>query len=170
MQKNLTPSKLAQPVVPASSKGKAPAPKVVALGKKGSGKSAANIQPVAEIGRSGLSAKAGLQFGVPRISRFMKAGRFSDRIGAGAPVYLAAALQYITSEIIELSSNEAQNNKKQRIVPRHIMLAIRNDIELNKLLGQNADFVASGVVPNISKAILPGGKKGKGKDEDVEME
>lgn len=54
------------------------------------------------------------------------------------------------------------------------MLAIKNDIELNKLLGNNADFAQTGVVPNIH-SNLKIGKKGKGKaieefDEDEEME
>ena len=48
------------------------------------------------------------------------------------------------------------------------MLGIRNDIELNKLLGKNADFAESGVVPNIQKQILPG-KKGKSMNDDEEM-
>lgn len=101
----------------------------------------------------------------------MKQGRYADRIGGGAPIYLASALQYMVSEIMELAGNEAQAVKKQRITPRNIMLAIRNDLELNKLIGKDADFAQTGVVPNINKAILPGAKKGKGKkaaDEDDE--
>ena len=98
----------------------------------------------------------------------MKLGRFADRIGGGAPVYLAATLQYITSELIELASNEAVNQKKQRITPRHVMLAIRNDLELNKLIGSKGDFANAGVVPNIAKALLPSGKKGKKSVEDDE--
>ena len=101
----------------------------------------------------------------------MKQGRFADRIGGGAPIYLTSALQYICSEIIELAGNEAQNAKKHRIMPRHVMLAIKNDPELNKLLGHGADFSQSGVVPKIHKEIQ-GKKKGcKGKcDDDESME
>ena len=36
------------------------------------------------------SAKAGLQFPVGRIARYLKKGKYAERIGAGAPVYLAA--------------------------------------------------------------------------------
>jgi histone H2A len=43
-------------------------------------------------GRGSQSARAGLQFAVPRVARFMKQGRYADRIGGGAPVYLASAL------------------------------------------------------------------------------
>ena len=39
------------------------------------------------------SAKAGLQFPVARIGRFLKKGKFATRVGAGAPVYLAAILE-----------------------------------------------------------------------------
>ena len=39
------------------------------------------------------SAKAGLQFPVGRVARYLKKGKYADRIGAGAPVYLAAVLE-----------------------------------------------------------------------------
>ncbi|KAF7817875.1 hypothetical protein G2W53_023330 [Senna tora] len=81
------------------------------------------------------SQKAGLQFPVGRITRFLKAGKYAERVGAGAPVYLAAVLEYLAAEVLELAGNAARDNKKNRIVPRHIQLAVRNDEELSKLLG-----------------------------------
>jgi histone H2A len=45
------------------------------------------------------SHKAGLQFPVGRIARFLKAGKYSTRVGAGAPVYLAAVLEYLAAEV-----------------------------------------------------------------------
>ena len=89
----------------------------------------------------------------------MKQGRYSERVGGGAPVYTAAALQYICSEIVELAAGEAQVDKKNRITPRHIMLALNKDPELFKLLG-DGDFAQAGVVPNIINTQR-GGKKGK---------
>jgi len=100
------------------------------------------------------SAKAGLQFPVGRVARHMKRARVASRIGAGAPVYLAAVLEYLTAEILELAGNAARDNKKTRIVPRHIQLAVRNDEELNKLLG-GVTIASGGVLPNINAVLLP---------------
>ncbi|XP_008580162.1 PREDICTED: histone H2A-beta, sperm-like [Galeopterus variegatus] len=83
------------------------------------------------------SSRAGLQFPVGRVHRLLRKGNYSERVGAGAPVYLAAVLEYLTAEILELAGNAARDNKKTRIIPRHLQLAIRNDEELNKLLGTN---------------------------------
>ena len=67
---------------------------------------------------------------------------------------MAAALEYLVAEIMELAGNAAKDNKRARIKPRDIMLAIRNDEELNKLLG-NVTFAESGVVPKIHAVLLP---------------
>ncbi|CAN0393205.1 unnamed protein product [Ascophyllum nodosum] len=100
------------------------------------------------------STKAGLQFPVGRIGRFLKAGKYAKRVGAGAPVYLSSVLEYLTAEVLELAGNAARDNKKARIVPRHIQLAVRNDEELNKLLG-NVTIASGGVLPNIHAVLLP---------------
>ena len=96
------------------------------------------------------SAKAGLQFPVGRVARYMKKMRVASRIGSGAPVYLAAVLEYLTAEILELAGNACRDNKKHRIVPRHIQLAVRNDEELNKLMG-GVTIAQGGVLPNIQR-------------------
>ena len=100
------------------------------------------------------SSKAGLQFPVGRVARFLRKGRYAQRIGGGAPVYLASVLEYLTAEILELAGNAARDNKKSRIVPRHIQLAVRNDEELNKLLG-DVTIASGGVLPNIHAVLLP---------------
>merc|ERR1711868_326753 len=105
-----------------------------------------------------MGAKAGLQFPVGRIARFLKAGRFAERVGTGAPVYLAAVLEYLAAEILELAGNAAKDNKKTRIIPRHILLAIRNDEELNRLMS-NTTIADGGVLPNINPMLLPSKSK-----------
>ena len=106
------------------------------------------------------SAKAGLTFPVGRIARYLRRGGFAKRVGGGAPVYMAAVLEYLTAEILELAGNAARDHKKSRIVPRHIQLAVRNDEELNKLFGQ-VTIAAGGVLPNIHSVLMPK-KKEKG--------
>jgi histone H2A len=100
------------------------------------------------------SSKAGLQFPVARMTRYMKKGNYGNRVGMGAGVYMAAVLEYLTAEILELAGNAARDNKKSRIVPRHLTLAIKNDEELNKLLG-GVTIAAGGVLPNIHAVLLP---------------
>ena len=124
----------------------------MAGGKGGRGKGKTAARPVSR------ASKAGLQFPVARIGRFLKKGKFATRVGAGAPVYLAAILEYLTAEVLELAGNASRDNKKSRIVPRHIQLAIRNDEELSKLLG-TVTIASGGVLPNIHSVLLP--NKGK---------
>ena len=77
-------------------------------------------------------------------------------------MYLAAVLEYLSAEILELAGNAARDNKKSRIVPRHIQLAVRNDEELSKLLAR-VTIAAGGVLPNIHAVLLP--KKTAKKEE-----
>ena len=104
------------------------------------------------------SAKAGLQFPVGRVNRYLRQGRYAARIGGGAPVYLAAVMEYLCAEILELAGNAARDNKKSRIIPRHVQLAVRNDEELNKLMG-DVTIASGGVLPNIHAVLLPKKKK-----------
>ena len=78
------------------------------------------------------SSRAGLQFPVGRIHRLLRRGNYSERVGACAPVYMDAVMEYLAAEVLELAGNAARDNKKSRIIPRHLQLAIRNDEELNK--------------------------------------
>ncbi|CAF1129559.1 unnamed protein product [Didymodactylos carnosus] len=120
------------------------------------------------------SSRAGLQFPVGRIHRLLRRGNYAERVGAGAPVYLSAVLEYLSAEILELAGNavmhnlrcivelcfvrllsfQARDNKKTRIIPRHLQLAIRNDEELNKLLS-GVTIAQGGVLPNIQAILLP---------------
>ncbi|XP_072279293.1 histone H2A type 1-like [Pyxicephalus adspersus] len=60
------------------------------------------------------SSRAGLQFPVGRVHRLLRKGNYAERVGAGAPVYLAAVLEYLTAEILELAGNAARDNKNNK--------------------------------------------------------
>jgi len=137
-------------------------PKKAAAGGRGKGKSGDSQT---------RSYRAGLQFPVGRIHRHLKEGRYATRIGAGAPVYLAAVLEYLVAEILELAGNASRDNKRVRIVPRHIQLAVRNDEELNKLL-QDVTIASGGVIPNIHSVLIPkkSGKGGKAASESASQD
>merc|ERR1719226_142810 len=96
----------------------------------------------------------------------MREGAYAQRIGGGSAVYVAAVLEYLIAEVLELSGNAARDNKKQRIVPRHIQLAVRNDEELSQLLG-DVTITGGGVLPNIHAVLLPKNKKKKKKSTQL---
>ena len=53
------------------------------------------------------SSKAGLQFPVGRIHRLLRKGNYAQRVGAGAPVYLAAVLEFVPFFIITTTNTDA---------------------------------------------------------------
>eukprot|EP00064_Thunnus_orientalis_P008653 superscaffoldBa00001047_g8676 len=81
------------------------------------------------------SSRAGITFPVSRIHRLLRKGHYAEQVGNGATVYLAAILEYLCAEILELAGNASRDNKKLRIAPHHILLAVENGEELNKLQG-----------------------------------
>jgi histone H2A len=113
-----------------------------------SGKSNSKATKVAK----GGSSKVGLIFPVGRIGSMLRRGRYTKRVAAAAPVYLAAVLEYLTAELLELSGKVAGQNKKKRITPRAVTLAVRHDEELSQLLG-NVTFTQGGVLPNLHDSL-----------------
>nr|XP_054773786.1 core histone macro-H2A.1-like [Lytechinus pictus] len=99
------------------------------------------------------SAKAGVLFPVGRMDRYLRKSTHRYRIGSGAPVYLAAVIEYLTAEILELAGNAARDNRKARVTPRHILLAVANDEELHHLL-KNVTIASGGVLPQIHPELL----------------
>ena len=111
------------------------------------GKSAAKAG--AKGGKS-QSSRLGLIFPVGRVGSLLRRGRYTKRTAAAAPVYL-------TAELLELSGKVAAQQKKKRITPRSVTLAVRHDEELSQLL-QNVTFTQGGVLPNLHEVL----KKKKG--------
>ncbi|KAM9364361.1 core histone macro-H2A.2 isoform 2-T2 [Pholidichthys leucotaenia] len=106
------------------------------------------------------SSRAGVIFPVGRMMRYLRTGKPKYRIGMGAPVYMAAVIEYLAAEILELAGNAARDNKKGRITPRHIKLAVANDEELNQLL-RGVTISNGGVLPRIHPELLSKKRTGR---------
>lgn len=101
----------------------------------------------------GRTAKAGLLFSVSRLENRLKKVCIKRQVGKTAPVYLAAAIQYIVGEIIEIAFETAKKHNRTRISPRHIFLAVKNDEDMNKII--TGTIAKSGRVPGIHPVLLP---------------
>merc|ERR1712032_713533 len=110
--------------------------------------------------KTSRSARAGVQFPVGRVHRYLKKYVSADmRVGGTAGVYVAAVMEYLSAEVLELAGNVAKDQKTKRITPRHLQLAIRGDDELDGLI--KATIAGGGVVPHIDKSLLTTKAKAK---------
>ncbi|CAL8102593.1 unnamed protein product [Calicophoron daubneyi] len=100
------------------------------------------------------SSRSGLVFPVGRILKYMK--RLNSfkrrRISPNAAVYLTAVLEYLTREVTELAGDVTLKDKRRLMTPRHIMLAVVNDVEIHESL-KTVTFPFSGVMPKIESAL-----------------
>lgn len=103
------------------------------------------------------STRSGLTFPVGRVHRRMKEGRFTERIGAAAPVYMASVLEYLTAELLEeagrlvvIKDGKQEETKRKRILPRHIMGVRQTDEEFDALfLAMQVDALGCGASSTI---------------------
>lgn len=104
--------------------------------------------------RMTASAAAGLVFPVAQVVRFLKA-RSGLRLSGDVGIALTAVLEYLCAEVLELTGNQSRLSHMLRISPRHILLALRGDEELDTLIGRDAIVASGGVIPKIHGALLP---------------
>ena len=107
------------------------------------------------------TTKAGLVFAPSRCTRYLRSGRYCDRVGQGAGVFMAGAIEYLVRELLEIAGDQAEQAKKLTIKPKHIALAVRNDEELTKLMA-TIQISEGGFKSSIHEFLFPkkSGKKG----------
>jgi histone H2A len=110
--------------------------------------------------KSAKKSASGLIFPTGRVGSMLRKGRYAKRVSASSGVYLAAVLEYLTAELLELSAKAvaASKKKSKRITPRAVCLAVRHDADLGNLL-KDVTLSRGGVVPSVHKALEK--KKGK---------
>ena len=74
-------------------------------------------------------------FPIGTIHRILRKEKvFNYRVGKMAPVYLTAVLEYLVAEVLELGGLVAKlTSKEDRILPKHIKLAVNSDVGKNLL-------------------------------------
>ncbi|KAG4075076.1 hypothetical protein HA402_008141 [Bradysia odoriphaga] len=110
--------------------------------------------------RVSKTKRAQLKFPVGRIHRHLRQGNYANRISTSAAVFTAGVLEYLTAEICEVAGDVANQNKKARITPRHIMKTIKDDAEFSELL-KDVNIPYAGVLPYIHPVLLPKASKEK---------
>ena len=113
------------------------------------------------------AARSGLFF-PPHISeKFLRLQGSSSQneasklsVAQRAPVYMAAIIENLASQILELGGSQALDSKRQTINVRHLLLATRNNEEIVNLLDSlNVNWLGGGVVPYIHPSLVPSKEK-----------
>lgn len=105
--------------------------------------------------RCSRSSRAGLLFPVSRVDRQLRRGGFAERLGARAPVYLAAVLQWVTHKTMDAAGKISKKSKQQRILPSHLQAAVRKSSLLKKLLRGGVPRRGRRAVPRSRRVASP---------------
>lgn len=78
----------------------------------------------------------------------MRRGRLADRVSKVAGVYLTAVMEYMISEIVESAGNMVKQQKKRFVFPRHVYLAVEEDGEMKRYLGNDV------ILPTVGRRVF----------------
>ncbi|XP_013841503.1 histone H2A-Bbd type 1-like [Sus scrofa] len=102
------------------------------------------------------SSRAELQFPVSRVDRYLREGRYAQRLSSHTPVFLAGVLEYLTANILELAAGEAHSSRKMRIAPEHVQRARSHNETLSSLF--QASSVSRGAEEEAEEPLPEAGR------------
>jgi histone H2A len=99
-----------------------------------------------------------LGFPEGRLHRHLREGRYAGRVSRTAANAMAATLEYLVSEVLEVAGRAMRESGKKTLRARHITLAIHRDEELHQLW-KDSTIASGGVLPYIPQAVMSKKKK-----------
>lgn len=82
----------------------------------------------------------------------MREMKLADRVSVKAGVAMATVLEYMTAELLTISGAVCAEEKSHRIIPRHIRVAVRKDLEMGDMLGSNLVIPLEGQILKARKS------------------
>lgn len=121
---------------------------------------------VSEKKKGSLALKAGLVFPPSRCRKFLTQSEIRGyRTGSHSGVYMAAVVEYLCAEILELAGNHARETKHMTIAMKDLTMAIFNDAELTPLMHHlKVKLFNGGMIPEIPAKSLSDKKSRKEKN------
>jgi histone H2B len=106
--------------------------------------------------KSRVATLAGLKFSPSRVRALMRMHSSIGRIGVSAAVYLAAVVEYLVAELLEVSGTYAQGSNRVRIINRDVFLTVSNSKDLVELFSSKKYLLGGGVKPTLAKSVKNG--------------
>lgn len=103
-----------------------------------------------------ITSRAGLCIPVPRVNKKLAKMGISKgvRVGARTPVYVAAAIEYIMGELIDIAGRSVVASKKKRIMASDIVRAYQNDKDLAQVFAGHRVVLGGAVRKNASDFVV----------------
>lgn len=118
--------------------------------------------------KGGKSKRADLVFPVARIGSKLRHGSYFRRVSDATPVFLAAVLEFLVGEVLDLAGSVTKNDGRQRIVPTNIFTGVQQDANLVDLFS-NIIISEGGCLENIHEDLLFIKKKSRGSRSQSQM-